>query len=282
MHLRTTGRVSTGCAFFLASAILMLTAEANGQELTPSDRYWVSLGVASSAIGIDARVDGQDQVDGSDVDFRRDLGLGAEATSLSYEAGFTWKEKHQLEVAGHRYSADGQKSLQRSLNIDDETYPAQAAFQGDLKVGLNSFSYTWLMARNERYSFGLGVTAVNYKVRSNLAAQGSDDGGEITIRVSGQVDESVWPPLVHVRFSHMLGSRFRIRLAVSGIKSSGETVSGSVVDASAALDYSISRHFGVTLKYRYNDVKLDLNRTSYRGVLDISNHGPQFLGSIRF
>ncbi len=57
----------------------------SAQALTPLDRYWVAVGVYHSDNNLNIRVDGEDTVEGTNVSFQEDLGLGDEELAFVYD-----------------------------------------------------------------------------------------------------------------------------------------------------------------------------------------------------
>ena len=57
----------------------------SAQALTPLDRYWVAVGVYHSDNNLTIRVDGEDTVEGTNVSFQEDLGLGDEELAFVYD-----------------------------------------------------------------------------------------------------------------------------------------------------------------------------------------------------
>ena len=105
----------------------------SAQALTPLDRYWVAVGVYHSDNNLTIRVDGEDTVAGTNVNFQEDLGLGDEELAFVYDVGMTLGRNHQIAVTGHRYDNSAHNTLERELDIDDESYAIGAAFQATWK-----------------------------------------------------------------------------------------------------------------------------------------------------
>lgn len=264
---------------------LTAPAAAFAQDLAPLDRYWLGLGGYSSDNDLDIRIDGEDGVAGSNVDFQRDLGFDERETAFAYDLGFTLADRHQLAVTGHRYSSEAGRTLSRELDIDDEIYAVDAVFAGEMDIDLTSVSYTWFFHSNERSAFGVGLGGVHYALDADLAASAvADDGegGEVVTTVGKRIDESAWAPMIRAQYSQVIDDHWRFNVELAGVRKSGGSVSGDAVDASASIDYFPWKHFGFSLKYNYNDVSLKYKKTSYRGKLDLVNQGPQLLAVVKF
>lgn len=53
-------------------------------------------------------------------------------------------------------------------------------------------------------------------------------------------------------------------------------------DAQAEVEYFPWRHFGFSLRYDYNDVDLEFERSRFDGKVDLENRGPQPVATVRF
>ena len=57
---------------------------------------------------------------------------------------------------------------------------------------------------------------------------------------------------------------------------------GEAIDFGAKVDYFPWEQFGFSLRYNYNDIKLDFNKSHFKGGIDIRNSGPQLMATLRF
>lgn len=271
-------------ASVLAVACLVPLA-ASSQELTPLDRYWVGVGVYHSDNNLSIRVDGEDTIAGSNVNFQEDLGLGDEELAFVYDLGVTLGRNHQIAVTGHRYSNHAQNTLDRELDIDDELYAVGAAFKGDMEVDTTSVAYTWFLFRNNDHTaFGMGLGAVRYAMELDLAATAVVDNGGVpgTVDVSLDFHDSAWLPMVRAQYTRVLNDQWRFNVEVAGVRKGSGSVTGRAIDASASVEYFPWQHFGFSLKYSYDDIRLDYEKSIYRGKLDLINQGPQLMAVLRF
>lgn len=265
--------------------LIALSRAALADEVTPLDRFWASAGVYDSDNDLDIRIDGEDDVQGSDVDFQRDFGFDEKERATTYDAGFTLANRHQFAVSGHRYSSSSEGFLQTSLDIDDQDFVIDATFEGDLDIDIMSVGYTYFFHSNEKSAFGVGIGGVRYAIDAGLFATGEvDDGDGGVATVVGEVSksESAWAPMLRAQYSHMLGEKWRLNAEIAGVKKSNGSVKGDAIDGSVSLDFFPWEHFGLSLRYNYNDVNLDYSKSSYRGRLDLKNQGPALLAIVRF
>lgn len=277
-------RSRTILAVALAAACLAPLA-ASSQELTPLDRYWLGVGLYHSDNNLSIRVDGEDTVAGTNVNFQEDFGLGDEELAFVYDLGLTLGRNHQIAVTGHRYSNHAKNTLDRDLDINDELYAVGAAFEGDMEVETTSVAYTWFLFRNnEHTAFGMGLGAVRYSLDLDLAATAVVDveGVPGTVDVGMEFNDAAWLPMVRAQYTRVINDQWRFNLELAGVRKGTGSVTGRAVDASVSVEYFPWEHFGFNLKYSYDDIRLDYEKANYRGKLDLINQGPQLMAVLRF
>ena len=275
-------------AHLLATALcgVLLAPAALAEDLQPLDKYWFGIGVYQSDNGLDIRVDGQDIVTGTDVSFQDDLGFDGHETSLVYDLGATFAERHQLSITGHRYKDSASKILDRDLDINDHVYEVDAQFHGTKDIDVVSAAYTWFFHRDERSAFGVGLGATYYSIGLGLSAEAtvSGEGGQTTATVEDDWSEAAWLPMMRLQYSQVLNDQWRFNVELAGVrKSEGSSrVSGKARDASVSVDYFPWKNVGFTLKYNYDDIDLRYNHSRYRGTMRLINQGPQLMATFKF
>ncbi|KAA2285011.1 hypothetical protein [Arenimonas fontis] len=264
-------------------ALLAASASPQAREpIAPVDRAYVSLGVYRSANGLSGRWDAADGTVGTRFDFQGDLGFDERERALYWNAGGSFGEgrRHKLEVFGYDYDDTSARRIDRSLRIRDDAYPVDASLAGALDIGVIGASYTWFFRRGERHALGLGLGAVNYDLTVSLAADYEVNGQP---RSSFQrFREQAWAPMLHGEYVRSLSPNWRWGLAASYVKKPGGEIAGEAIDAQARLEWFPWGHAGFSLRYNYNDVRLDFRRSRYDGDVDLETRGLQLAMMLRF
>lgn len=248
--------------------------------IEPVDQFKVSIGSYVIDHDVDLRWDAPGVGAGSDVNFHRDLGFDDSKTDIFWSLDGVLGEHHKVSAFGYSYDSGGQRLLDRDLNIDDSRFPVDAAFAGDMDVKMAGVAYTWLFHRNDRSAAGVGIGAVRYDVSADLAA--ALETGEGLVTVEERLDERAWAPMLRVEYHHALGENWRLGGQISYVKKSGGDTSGDAIDANVHLEYFPWEHFGFGLRYNYNDVDLEFDRSRFTGKLNFKNQGPQVVAILRF
>ena len=271
----------------LATALcgVLAAPAAYAADLQPLDKYWLGAGVYQSNNGLVIRVDGEDQVNGTAVSLQDDLGFSDNELATLYKMGATLGGKHQIAVVGHRYGSHSSKVLSTELDINDELYQVDAAFEGDMDIDVISTSYTWFFKQDENSAFGVGLGLVFYSIDLDLAAEATvevSEGGSKTVTAETHLGESAPLPMVRMQYSRVLNDHWRLNLELAGVWKSSGSVTGDAIDASVSVDYFPWDHFGFTFRYNYDNINLEYNKSSFRGTLDLRNRGPQLMAVVKF
>lgn len=277
-------RLSTSLAAVMA---LALPAAAQAEILAPVDKYFVSLGAYRANNDVKLKWEPTTgSLPGSHVDLKRDLGLDLNGTETFFEAGASFGHagnsghRHKLEVFHYGHDASSSLKLTDEFQIGDEVFIEGADFEGDFDIKLLGASYTWFFHHDDRSAFGVGIGAIRYKVSSALAAAVETEDG-ITV-ASKAISESNWVPQIHAEYVRSLSRHWRVGVDASFVKKSGGAFSGEAKDVGAKVDYFPWDHFGVSLRYNYNDIELDFSKRHFTGGIDIKTHGPQLMTTLRF
>jgi len=89
-------------------------------------------------------------------------------------------------------------------------------------------------------------------------------------------------PLLRGEYVRVLGPRWRAGVALAWIGYGSGNTTGHVVDAHARLEYFPIANAGISLRYAYNVVDVELERASYDGTVRLERQGPQLLATFRF
>lgn len=272
----------------LALAAFALPTAVRAETLAPLDRYSLSIGAyrASNDVGLNWEPS-NGTLPGSHLDLDRDLGLDLDRTEGLLEAAATFghggasHHRHKLELFRYGYDASSSRTLDGEYRIGDDVFVEGAVFEGDFDVRLLGASYTWFFHHDDRSAFGVGVGAIRYRVSAAFAAAAVEGEGQVDA-VSAAMSESAWVPQVHAEYVRSLSPHWRVGADASFVKKSGGGVSGKAIDVGAKVDYFHWQHFGFSLRYNYNDIDLDFEKSRFTGGIDIKTRGPQLLATLRF
>ncbi|WP_313927140.1 hypothetical protein [Pseudoxanthomonas sp.] len=250
--------------------------------LPPVDRFHVGAGRYWADHDLDTRWDASDGSMGTQVNFQRDLGFVDRQDALVWNIGGSVGEerRHAFDAFGYDYDDDTARLLDRTLRIGDNAYPVDADLAGRMDLRVTGVSYTWFFHQDGRRAFGLGLGAMRYEVDIDLDATATVAGSPAAYANSLSEDE--WAPMLRADYAQVLSPRWRWGASLAYTKKNGGNVTGDARDVQLRLEYFPWQHAGFSLRYNYNDVDLDFERTRFDGNLNLNNRGPQLLAMLRF
>ncbi|WP_334180039.1 hypothetical protein [Pseudoxanthomonas sp.] len=258
------------------------TMAAAQEFLPPVDRFYAGAGRYWADHDLDTRWDASDGAVGTHVNFQRDLGFVDRQDALVWSIGGSVgaERRHKLDAFGYDYDDASTRVLDRALEIGDNAYPVDAAFDGRLDLDITGVSYTWMFLQDGRRAFGVGLGAMRYEIAADLDASAAVAGTPVAY--ANDLSEDAWAPMLRAEYAHSLSEHWRWGASLAYTKKTGGNVTGDARDVQVRLDYLPWQRFGFSLRYNYNDVDLDFTRTRFDGNLDLNNRGPQLLALLRF
>ncbi len=266
----------------VAAAVLAPVPGVAAEALPLLDRFNLSTGVFAVDSTLSGRWDAGPAALGTRFDFRRDLGFDGRSRTPFHEVGVGLGQARRLQVEafGFATSDDGRRVLARSLDIGGDTYAAGADVSATLDTTTRGASASWFLHATPASAAGVGLGVVDYRLRGQVSGEVEVEGD--TTRLRSRFDEAAWAPMLRAEYVRRLGARGRLNAAAAYLRADRDDVSGRLFDAHVQLDYFPWPHVGLSLRYRYNVVDLDLERASFNGVLHLRRRGPQLLATLRF
>ncbi|MCR6662484.1 MAG: hypothetical protein NVV60_04890 [Luteimonas sp.] len=250
--------------------------------LPPSDRFHVAAGHFRSDHNLRLRWDSSAGTYGTEIDFQRDLGFDRKQDTLPWNVHFAVgdERQHKFEAHGYGYSDRSRFVIQRALAIGDNVYPidAEASSRFDLRTG--SLSYTWFFQRDDRQATGIGIGALHYRL--DIGIDALVRGSEGDIRLANTHAGEKWAPMLRAEYVRVLSPQWRWKTAAAYIRKPNGDTTGDIIDASVELEWLPLRNAGLALRYSYNRLDFDLDRSTFVGRVRMRQDGPQLLGIIRY
>jgi len=256
---------------------------AAAQDRLPAvDRFYLGAGRYWADHDLDTRWDASDGAMGTHVNFQEDLGFIDRQDALVWNIGGSFGEerRHKLDAFGYDYDDDTRRLLDRTLEIGDNAYPVDADLTGSLDLKITGVSYTWFFHQDGRRAAGVGLGAMRYDIDAELDATATVAGSPVAY--ANDLSEAEWAPMLRVEYAHALSAHWRWGASLAYTRKNSGNVTGDALDAQVELEYFPWERFGFSLRYNYNDVDLDFERTRFDGNLNLNNRGPQVLGMFRF
>ena len=264
---------SVGTLIILAGA----AAPAAAQDVVPThpaltDRFYLGAGAFVPRTSTSAQLTSRAGI-GTIVDFEETLGM---KTGKTVPAGFArWRfgERWRLEGEYFQLNRSGQRSIDRTIEFGDSTYPINANLQSnfdfsDLRL---SVGYSFFRTRDKEIGVGLGLHVAAYDI-------------SLTNNAIGTEQEDVTAPLPVLSFygQFALTDRWAVGARMDWLSLSYENYDGSLTSLGIDVMYQPFRHVGFGLGYRNLFIDMKAEKNGRHLKLDQSFQGPMLFMNVSF
>lgn len=237
----------------------------------PLDRVSLWLGGFYPTVSANLSAYGADS-SGSEVDFRRDLGLDKHRVLSNVRLDFLLFDNQGFSVGGYHYSRFASTSLARDIRFAGNDYQADATVAARLSLQTFDASWHWWFEPTPRDAVGFGVGVAYYDLHGVIDGKVDVNGASASAR--GEADANAFAPLLTVGWKHAFSESFRIFADASGVRKAGGRITGHLLNARIGFEYFPWRNLGVALEYDSNDLNIKADKDSWQGRARIRFRGP--------
>lgn len=275
--MQFTKTLCTVSASLAVLAAMPLQAESLHPRL--DSRFNLSAGGYWPSIDTTLRVDSPGGM-GTSVDLEDDLNLGDRElmpfVSLDARLGERWR----IEAEYFALARDATYAIEKDLTIGDVTFPAGAGVTTNFDSDIYRLSVGYSFLKRPAYEMGaaLGVHVTSF----DLGVRGT--GGAL----SESADTLAPLPTLGFYGRYALSPKWLLTGRADVFSLEYEEFSGSLLNLNAAVEYQLSRHFGLGLGYRYINLNLEADPTltegssDWGGEFDYTFSGPTLYLSLTF
>jgi hypothetical protein len=262
----------------------LLAGSAYAQEVLPlgEERVKLMLGAFLPAFDTDVRVDGETR--GDDVSLGDDLGVEGDDSGGWVSLEWRFAPRHRIGFTYSRFTRQGERDIDRTLTIGDETYPAGARVSTTSRLEILPISYSYSVLKRPHDE--LSLTAGLHWSRISLDVRGSASLGtqDLSNEASSKVDVPL--PLLGARYERRLAPRWTAGAGVGVFSLSfGEDtfeLEGELWTARAYVEYHFARNWSAGAALDAFRLDVEASQNAWRGGLDYRYIGPQLYVAARF
>lgn len=264
-------------------AVLVALAFAPAVQAEPPmalDRVYFSIGAYQADSDADARIDGENGLVGTDVNFEDDFGLTDDRIVGRARFGFLVGDSQGIEVDGYRFHRSASKTLERTINYDGSTFNVAADVYGKLDMDFASVAWRWWLPAGDRDVWGFGLGGGFYRVAGAVSGQGTLNGNtqQLTLRESA----SAWAPLVELGWRHAFSESARLYADLSGVRKNNGALQGHIYNLSLGFEYFPWQNLGFGVEYGAQRIKIEADKRSFDGELNVRLNGPSVFLKARY
>jgi hypothetical protein len=218
------------------------------------------------------RVDGQ--VRGTDVDLEQSVGLDKDVTTLELELSWRFAAKHRIGLRTFQLKRDAEKAIDETIVIRDQVIPINTSLRTESTTTLAFADYRYSFIRNPRMELAgsVGVLAGRYEFEFDASSPVVDIDRSATVPA----------PVLGARLDLFFTPRWTGSVYANGAAYEFNNVDARVYYAGVSTEYMITRHLGLGLRFDLLGINLELEKSGFRGEIDLSTQNVSAFLQARF
>ena len=211
---------------------------------------------------------------GDRVDLEKDFGLDGDQTLATVWLEWQPGERHLFRLGYYQLSLEGQRTIDRTIDWGDATYPAGASVTAELEQTVYEGDWIWWMLKRERGAFGtaLGATVLEFSAR----ADGQFRVGQATGEAHQSAEATAPVPTIglagRVQPLSQLWLEAEVRV-LPGVQF--DNVEGDALYVSTSAEWQALRHLNLGVNWTLFEIDADVDADRFNGHLDFTNSGTQ-------
>ena len=268
--------------YILLSLFIVLmysnTVHAEDYEYHPalSDNLTIMLGAFKSDNAFKISAEGiiEDEIE-EIIDFDDSVGVDQSSTLLSAQLRWNFGKKRKWSLWGQYFNGDasGEAVLTEDVEWQDVTFREGTFVGAGVDVAVTRLFIGRSFVKNQRHDFGIGAGLHNLDLSVFIEGDIKIDD-ESTEFFRGDAENSQPLPNVGVWYYVSPARKWLIHARVDWISANIGDYDGTLWNANVGINYQAFRHVGFDLSYQIFELNLKVDKTDWRGKVDITHDGP--------
>jgi hypothetical protein len=260
-----------------AGWVLPGTLFAQDYEYHPllSDRFTATLGAMRSSDVF--KISAEDLTDRSsdDVDFGDDLGVSRHSTFFNGQLRWKFGNEERWSIWGQYFSnnAKGSKTLTEDVDWDGVIFREGTNAEAGIKLSVARLFLGYSLFKNERNDFGIGAGIHNLDLSAYIKGEVIVDE-ESSGEQRAEVSSSQVLPNVGAWYYFSPARRWVLHARIDWIGADIGDYDGDMWNAVAGVNFQAFRHIGFDLFWQYFNLNVNVDKSDWRGGVDLRYSGP--------
>jgi len=274
---------------FLCAALVAATSfgAAAQQVVRPGEeKFTLMLGAFLPAFNTKVQVDNeQTGTRGDNVDLGDDLGTDQDTSGGWFGAEWRFAPRHRVGFTFARFTLNGERAIDRQLQIGDEVYPAGATLSSRLRIEIIPIAYSYSLLKRSHdelaLTAGLHWSRLTFNVQGTASLNNAQDSSN-----EASAKANVPLPLLGVRYDHHFSERWSAgaNVGVFSLRYGKEEFEfeGELWSVRLHAEYRFARNFSLGAAIDGFNVSVEASQNQWSGGFDYGYWGPQIYLSARF
>ena len=237
-----------------------------------TEKFFVDLGGYFPNREVQFQVNGTLDTPNDLIDFETEFGLDGSDQTFSLNFGWRFGEKWKLAAQYFAASNGRDTVLEEDIEWGDVVFEQGS----NASVGTDFSLLRIFFARNfetsERQRFGVGAGIHWLELGAFIEGNAIIAGGANMFRRES-VSAAAPLPNIGVWYMYSMSPNWAFKARVDWLDVDVGDYAGSLLNASIGVNYQLVEHVGVGLNYNYLDLDGSVQKSNWRGDLDISYEG---------
>ena len=257
--------------FLLLASAPLFAQSSSGRHPWLEDDFIVSAGGYLPSKKFTVRVDGS--VPGDELNFERGVDVTSDDTTASISARWAFGEKWSLAGQYWSTSDSGRATLTQDIEWGDDIFKSGTNVGAGVTVDVGRLFFGRKFSTGPSHEFGAGLGLHWLKIGAYVEGEVfvNDTSGGIR---RDSVDANAPLPNIGAWYWYALSPRWLVSTRLDWFGATFGDYSGSLWNANAGINYQPWEHVGIGLSYQYFSVNLDVDKTDWRGNVELRYGGP--------
>lgn len=245
------------------------------------DSFYIAVGTFIVDTDTTLRLDGNAGQQGRPIDWEKNFGEG-DVNRFRFDGFWRFADRHKLRALVFSTSRSGSRTFDDDITWGDQTFPASATINGEIKFSIYELAYEYAFMRRESYevaaSFGLHYADFD----ATLGATVTGTGGTADRRVEQTGSIGAPLPVVGLRGTWLLSRTLSVDVSGQFFSLTYGDIDGNIQDYRVLLNWQPKSWLGLGVGYDRFSVDVDVDGDNFKGTMDWSYQGPMIFYSVAF
>ncbi len=265
----------------VAAAAVLACASTVALAEQPQDRFWAGLEYFYPTISSTARLDATATArPGTTISLEDELDLSDRKGTPYLGLGMRLGEAWRLEFEYYDLKRSASKTTTRQIDWGDTSFPIGATINTEFDSTVYRVTGGWSFIKTPQAEAGLGFGLHITDFTTQLSGQGT---GPLGLGFQREAHDTLVPlPTLGVYGTYMVTPQLAVRGRVDYLSLNYEDYDGRLINWMAALDWRVTKNFGVGAGYRYVDYKVGITKSDFNGEVKYAFKGPTLFIDVGF
>ncbi len=254
-------------------SLLSLPAEAQN-EAHPylTEKFSLDIGMYFPERKVEMSIDGPINSVAGGIEFEKSFGL--RKTDDIFSLNFGWRFGEKWTLGGQYFASSGERSkvLEEDVEWNDIIFGQGTGVVAGIDFQLIRTFFARQFKSGDRQEFGLGLGLHWLEIGAWIEGNAVINGAPAGFRRES-VSARAPLPNIGAWYMYSISPKWALRARLDWLSAKVGEYDGTLINASAGLNYQIFEHAGVGLSYNLFDLDLNVNKRGWHGNVNTSYEG---------